>query len=195
MKNIALITLLALTITTTSFAQEASTYKLDASHSEIAFEVTHLGFSTVRGKFDQTEASINLNKEDLSQTSVSVEIQTASINTENAKRDGHLRSGDFFLAEEHPTITFISTGVSDVDGKKFKLHGNLTMRGVTNAVVLDAVYRGSVMMRGNELISIKANGSVLRKDYGISFGAVMETGGLVVSNEVDIIINIEAVKM
>ena len=176
-------------------AVQADEYVLDQPHSNVTFTVRHMAISKVRGTFNEFSGNLNLNPADTSKWSCEATIQVASIDTRNEKRDGHLKSGDFFDAENFPTISFTSTKFIPKGDNKFDIEGNLTMRGVTKPVTLQAELTGQVLDPwGNERIGATAKTTVNRMDYGVSWDNVMETGGLVVSHEVDIVLEIEAVK-
>lgn len=192
MKNLLFIaTFLALAVGT----QAQSNYQIDRSHSNVLFTVSHLVVSEVTGSFKDFDATLVTGKEDFSDAVVNVNIKSASIDTDNEKRDNHLRSGDFFLSEEHPEITFRSKSFKKTGAKTFIISGDLTMRGVTNAIDLNAEYNGEVKDPwGNTKTGWKATGRVNRLDYGLRWNALMETGGAVVGQDVDITINAEFLK-
>jgi polyisoprenoid-binding protein YceI len=182
---------------TTNAAPEIAvgTYTVDPSHSSVGFAVRHLGFSKVRGSFQAFEGSVTLDPSDLSTLGAEATIETASITTGDEKRDAHLRSDDFFAAETHPTLTFRATGVRDVASETLTLVGDLTMRGVTREVELDVVYLGEARDPwGGERVAFEARTVVNRKDYGLNWNAVLETGGFLVADEVEIILEVQAVR-
>lgn len=167
-----------------------TTYELDASHSNVLFTVSHLLISEVTGSFGEFQASLKASKPDFSDAVATMSIKTASINTDNAKRDEHLRSDDFFLAEKHPEITFVSKSFRKISDKKYVITGDLTMRGITRSVDLDAIYNGEVTDPwGNVKSAWKVTGRVNRFDYGLKWNALMEAGGAVVGQDVEIDIN------
>ena len=171
------------------------TYNLDISHSEIGFKIKHLGLSTVKGAFTAAEATLEMEGTDLSTLAASATIDVHSINTKNTDRDNHLRSGDFFDAEAFSAITFKSTGVSDVNGTSFKLHGDLTIRDTTESVVLDVEFLGSATDPwGGQRVAFEATGSFNRKDFGLTWNQVLEAGGLLVGEDVKLTFDIQAVK-
>lgn len=171
-------------------ALPSGTYTLDPAHSRVGFEVTHLVVSTVEGKFDQADATLKLAK-DPAQSSVEATVQIASVDTGNPKRDKHLRSGDFFDAEKYPTMTFKSRSFSLKDGK-LTVAGDLTLRGVTKPVTFEGRYNGAVKDGyGNEKVGANLRATINRKDFGVAWNAVVEAGP-VVSDDVDIVLNIEA---
>ncbi|GAA4506022.1 YceI family protein [Brevibacterium yomogidense] len=172
----------------------AGTWNIDAGHSQFAFIARHAGVSRVRGHFQVIGGAIAVGEE-FENSTVRAEAAASSITTGNEQRDGHLQSGDFLLAEENPTIVFESTGISDVDGTDFQLTGNLTMRGVTKEVTLSAEYAGAAEdPNGNTVAGFSATGRINRKDWGMSFDAVLKGGELLVSDRVTLEIDIEAVR-
>jgi len=173
---------------------DPSSWSIDASHSSISFKVRHLGISNVRGEFRAYDAKIMMEGTDLSTLSVNATIQTESVDTGNERRDGHLRSDDFFGAEEFPMITFVSTGVSEVDGDKFHLMGDLTIRDVTQSVVLEGEFLGTAMMRDTERAGFEAITTVNRKEFNLSWDQLTEAGGLIVGHDVEISLELELIK-
>lgn len=169
-------------------------WSVDKSHSNVGFKVRHLGISNVSGKFHDYEVDLAFDPADLSTLEATATIQIASIDTENQKRDDHLRSEDFFAAEEYPAMTFTSKEVRSVDGNDFELVGDLTIRGVTKEVVLDGTMVGTAVMRGNEIAALEASTTINRMDYGLQWNKLTEAGGVVVSHDVEIILEIEAAK-
>jgi polyisoprenoid-binding protein YceI len=169
------------------------TYAIDPSHTEIGFAVRHMAVSKVRGRFSTFEGTLQIG-EDQNDSRVSVTIDAGSVDTRDETRDNHLRTNDFFDVENHPTWTFESTGVTAVSPTSWKVDGDLTIRGVTRPVTLDVTLEGVVKdPYGNHRVGFSASASINRDDFGVSFGAVMETGGLVVAKKVDIQIEAEAV--
>lgn len=175
MKKIILSFAVAL-VSTATFAQD---WVLDKSHSNVGFSIVHLKISEVDGSFGKFDAKITSSKEDFSDAVIDFTAEVASVNTGNERRDGHLRSDDFFAAEKHPTISFKSTSVKKVSGNNYKITGNLTMRGVTKPITLDAVLRGPIDGRGGKkIVGIKASGTLNRIDFGVG------TSGAAVDDEV-----------
>ena len=165
---------------------------LDMSHSEIGFSVRHAGISKVRGRFDKFEGTIVTGSDPL-QSSVTATIDLSSVNTGEPNRDNHIRSADFFEVESHPTMTFRSTGVRP-DGDDFLLDGELTIRSVTRPVTLKLEVNGfGPDPFGGTRAGFTATAEINRRDFGVNFAAVMETGGAVVSDKVTIHLEIEAV--
>ncbi len=169
------------------------TFAIDPSHTELGFAVRHMAVSKVRGRFSTFEGTIDI-AEDPADSKVSVTIDARSVDTRDETRDNHLRTNDFFDVENHPTWTFDSTSVTGVSPTSWKVEGDLTIRGVTRPVTLDVTLEGVVKdPYGNHRVGFSASTSINRDDFGVSFGAVMETGGLVVAKKVDIQIEAEAV--
>jgi polyisoprenoid-binding protein YceI len=158
----------ALLIAGSAFAQ---TWSLDKSHSNMNFTVTHLVVSEVDGSFKTFDAKITSSKDDFSDAVIEFTADAASIFTNNDRRDQHLRSADFFDAEKFPTVTFKSKSIKKVDGKKYKVTGDLTLRGVTKSVELDFTLNGITENRGKKVAGIRVSGSILRSDFGIGAGS------------------------
>lgn len=173
-----------------------ATWTIDPSHSEVTFKVRHLMISTVKGSFGQYEATVEGDESnDFADAKVSFSADVASISTGNEQRDGHLKSPDFFAAEEHPKLTFVSTGIEKVGDKKYKLSGDLTIRATTKPIVLDVEYTGSAGdFYGNTKAGFDIKGKINRLDYGLSWNAVTEAGGIVVSDEVKLEIDAQMTK-
>lgn len=177
----------------TSVAQEAS-YSLDASHSNVGFKVRHNVISWVTGHFTKFEGTVKYDPKNIEATAASVTIDATSIDTEHVKRDEHLRSPDFFDTAAHPTITFVSTGVRNVTEEGgFDLVGNLTMHGVTRAVTLSVEpFLGPVTDGyGNTKIGTTASVTIDRQDFGVSWSMALDAGGLVVGDDVRIVLELE----
>ncbi|MEW6143873.1 MAG: YceI family protein [Thermodesulfobacteriota bacterium] len=174
---------------------EAEAYAIDPDHSQVIFKVKHMGISTVTGRFDLVEGSYTFDDKDISNSSVETTITTASINTNKQKRDDHLKSPDFLNVEKYPTITFKSKEVKKGDGEDFTIVGDLTINGVTKHVELDAEYGGKATdPMGNERTAFTAETEIDRKDYGITWNKTLDSGGLVVGDEVKIELEVEGIK-
>ncbi len=172
----------------------AGTYTLDASHSEVGFVARHAMVTKVRGYFRDLEGSITV-AEELADSSATATMKTASVDTGSADRDGHLRSADFFDVENHPEITFVSTGVANVSGTNFDLTGDLTIMGVTKPVTLEVEYDGTAQDPfGNVRAGFTASTTVEREDWGLSWNAALETGGVLVSKKITLNLEISAIK-
>lgn len=170
-------------------------WTIDASHSEIQFKVRHLMVSYVTGQFTKFNASIQTNGDDFSTAKVSFSADVNSISTNNEQRDAHLKNNDFFDAENHPELRFESNRLEKTGENDFKVYGTLTIRGISKPVVLDAEY-GGIMLDpwGNSRTGFSLTGKINRKDFGVSFGMVSETGGVLLGDEVKIVANVEFVK-
>jgi polyisoprenoid-binding protein YceI len=172
-----------------------STWTLDPAHTEIGFKVKHLVISTVSGKFSDFEGRMECDKEDFSDAKVFFTANVDSVTTGNEQRDGHLKSGDFFDAANHPTLSFISTSVLHKGDKEYILKGDLTIRGTSKPIELKVEFGGIQQdFYGNTVAGFELNGKINRQDYGLQWSAVTEAGGIVVSDEVKIHINAELVK-
>lgn len=170
-------------------------WQLDKSHSSINFSVRHMMISTARGRFEDFEGTFEVNEADPAQSKIDIQIQTASINTKDAQRDGHLKSPDFFDVEKYPTITFNSKRVEKAGGQNYRLVGDLTIKDVTKEVVLDVEYAGQVKSPwGTTNAGFTAQTKVNRKDWGLTWNVALETGGMLVGEDVTINIELELVK-
>ena len=167
------------------------TFAVDKAHSQVGFKVRHLGIANVRGSFQDYDATVRFDPEDLSTLQVEATIAVSSIDTGIERRDNHLRSDDFFNAEQFPAITFKSKAVRNLDGDAFELVGDLTIRDVTKEVVLEAEFLGMGMMRGTQKAGFEAETTINRFDYNLKWDALTEAGGLVVSENVQIILELE----
>lgn len=167
--------------------------QIDNSHSTVSFVVRHMAFAKVRGTFGTFEGTINFDAENVANSTANITIDANSVNTHDEKRDEHLRSNDFFGTDDNPTLTFVSTSV-EPDGDDLKIHGDLTINGVTKPVTLDAEFNGSGQSPfGFEVYSFSAETKINRKDFGVNWNAALETGGFLVSDDVKIEIEIEAI--
>ncbi len=178
------------------FASPASarTYKIDPAHSAVSFRVAHMVISRVNGRFDIFEGTVDYEKGNPKSWKTSAVIDASSIDTDNKKRDGHLRSADFFDVEKFPKIVFKSTKVTKVKGKKAKLHGEFTLHGVTKKIVMDVTIAGEITdSRGNRRVGAVATTTIDRRDYGLTWSKTLEAGGLMVGHEIDITLDIEAI--
>ena len=170
-------------------------WQFDPSHSSIGFSVRHMMVSKVRGEFTKWNGTFAFDDARPEAAAVNITIDAASIDTREAQRDGHLRSPDFFDAATYPHLTFASTKVEKVGAGDFKVYGDLTIRGVTRPVVLDAEYSGQVKdMQGGTRAGFSAKTSIERKDFGLVWNVVLEAGGFAVADKVDIHLDIEAVQ-
>ncbi len=172
-----------------------TTWKIDPTHSEVEFKVKHLMITNVTGHFGEYDATVTSSKDDFSDASVSFEASVNSISTKNGQRDEHLKSADFFDATNHPKLTFQSTGVKKKDAERFVLAGNLTIRGNTHPVELNVEYTGTTIDPwGQTKAGFELTGKINRKDFGLTWSATTEAGGLVVSDEVRLIAAVQVIK-
>lgn len=169
-------------------------YAIDKAHSAVSFRVRHLGISNVTGYFRQYDASIELDGNDLRTFKTSASIDVASIDTENGMRDNHLKSPDFFEVEKYPKLTFTSKRIQNINGNNFQIVGDLTIKATTKEVVLNAEYLGTTRMRDTEKVGFSASTTINRKEFGLMWDRITEAGGIVVSDEVRINLEIEADK-
>ncbi len=180
---------------TTSVQPSLRTFTIDPQHSRLGFAVRHMGFSKVRGSFEEFEGTVRMSPDDLSTLEAKATVQTASITTGTEDRDEHLRSGDFFAVEEHPTITFESREVRDIDEDTFTLVGDLTIRGTTKPVELEAEYLGEgTDPWGGTRVAFEAETTINRKEFGLNWNQALEAGGVLVGTEVTIRLEVQAVQ-
>ncbi|MEQ1919043.1 MAG: YceI family protein [Elusimicrobiota bacterium] len=171
----------------------AETYDIDSSHSQVGFRIKHL-VGKVPGRFTGFSGSIEYTPGKPGSWKVDAKIDPATINTDNQKRDGHLKASDFFDVAKFPEMSFKSTKITEVKGEKAKLHGDLTMHGVTKAVVLDLEIGGTTKDPwGKTRAGFSATGTINRKDFGITYNSVLDNGGLMLGEDVAISLDIESV--
>lgn len=191
-KKTTLATLLGLLVL--AAGAQAATYEIDASHSSVSFKVRHMMVSKVTGVFETFSGTLDFVEGDPGAWSVAAVIDMASVNTNDAKRDEHLRSPDFFDVEGHPEMVFKSTGVK-ADGGDYVLAGELTLMGVTRPVELELEFNGEIDDPwGNTRAGFSASGKLDRRDFGMSWNKTMDKGGIVVGNEVSFELEVEAIK-
>jgi polyisoprenoid-binding protein YceI len=170
-------------------------FEIDPIHSQVIFSVRHLMVSNVRGYFNVIRGQLHIDEQQPANSWVEAEAEAASINTRNEQRDAHLRSADFFEAAKYPTLTFKSTQVSQVEGSEYKVSGDLTIHGVTRPVTFEVEYHGQnahPMMGVRTGLSAKAK--INRKDFGLTYGTVAEAGQVLLSENVNIEIDLEAIR-
>lgn len=193
MKKILFIIATVLVITISAVAQ--TTWTVDNVHSNVKFSVSHLIVAEVEGSFKVYSGTLKYSQPDFSDASVEFSVDVNSINTDNERRDQHLKSDDFFNAEKYPKITFKSVSWKKVNDQTYILEGDLTMRDVTKRVAFTVLYGGSIKDPwGNERAGFKATTVINRFDYNLKFNALTETGGAVVGKDVSITLNLEFVK-
>lgn len=170
-------------------------YNIDTSHSLIEFSVKHMMVTTVKGRFTKFQGNVEIDEATPANSKVDVSIETASITTGDDGRDGHLRGGDFFDAEKYPTITFSSKTIEALGGEKYRVTGDLTMHGVTRPVSFDITREGVTKnMQGKALQAFSANLALSRKEFGLEWNVALESGGLLVSDQVKISLEIQALE-
>lgn len=182
----------------TEQSTKVSRWKIDPAHTQVEFKARHMMITTVRGRFADVSGTVVVDEANPDNSRVEVEIDAISIDTRESDRDTHLRSEDFLNVEKHPKITFRSKGIEGAHreaGDEFKVVGDLTIRGETREVVLDARYEG----RGNdpwggERAGFSASTKIDRREWGLTWNAALETGGILVSNDLDIELQVQAVR-
>ena len=181
--------------TTTGFTKIAGTYTIDPAHTRIGFVARHAMVTKVRGAFNEFEGSVVLDGDNPANSTAKVTIKAESIDTRNAQRDEHLRNNDFLDVASYPEITFVSTGVRQTGETEFELTGDLTIKGVTNPVTIPFSYEGSATDPfGNLRVGFEGSVTINRKDYGVTWNAALETGGVLVSDKITLEFEISAVK-
>ncbi|MDF1999533.1 YceI family protein [Peribacillus frigoritolerans] len=168
---------------------------VDPTHSAIEFSVKHMMIAKVKGSFNKFEASILANPSDLTTAEIDFTVDVASIDTRNADRDNHLRSADFFDVEKKPTLTFKSTKIVKTDEDEYDVTGNVTLNGVTQEETFNITFEGQGKDPwGNEKAGFSGKGKVKRSDYGLTYNAALETGGVLIGDQITLTIEIEAAK-
>jgi len=169
-------------------------WTVDKDHSSVKFSVTHLVISEVTGEFKSYDGSIEASNDDFKDAKINFTVDVASINTDNSKRDTHLKSDDFFNAEKFPKITFKGKSLEKIGDDKYRLVGDFTIRDVTKEITLDVVYNGTIKAFGSTKAGFKITGSVNRFDYNLKWNTLTELGGVVVGKTVNLIVNLELIK-
>lgn len=180
-----------------SATQSLATTKwaIDPAHTEVQFKVKHLVIATVSGSFKTFAGTVETEEEDFNNAKIDFTIEAGSIDTGNSDRDNHLKSDDFFAVDKHPSIAFSNGVLKKTSGNDYKLTGQLSLRGVSKEITLDVEYGGSVVDPwGNTKVGFEINGKINRKDFGLTWNAPIEAGGVVVSEEVKLHINAELAK-
>jgi polyisoprenoid-binding protein YceI len=172
-----------------------ATWNIDTAHSAIHFSVRHMVVSRTRGRFTKWSGQIEFDPARPREASVKVDIDPASIDTAEDQRDAHLRSADFFDVEKCPLATFRSTKIEELDGDRYRVTGDLTLHGVTKSIVLDAVFEGSAKDPwGGERAGFSAQATLDRTEFGLGWNKLLETGGVLVGNKIELQLEVEAVK-
>ncbi len=171
-------------------------WKIDTSHTNLEFGVKHMMITTVRGRFNKFDGTITVDPQNLLNSKVEGWVDLSSIDTRDANRDAHLRSSDFFDAETHPQMTFVSKRIQHVGGDEYKVIGDLTIRGVTREFTFDVTSEGQYKNPwGSVVWGLTAKGSLNRKDYGLNWNVALETGGVLVGEQVKINVELELVQV
>lgn len=172
-----------------------SKWALDPAHSSIDFSVRHMMIAKVKGSFNNFTASIEADPTDLTTANVEFSVELASVDTRNEDRDNHLRSADFFDVENHPNMTFTSTSIEKTGEGEYDLTGDLTIRGVTRSETFTVTFEGTGKDPwGNEKVGFNAEGKIKRSDYGLTWNAALETGGVLVGDEIKVSLEIQAAR-
>jgi polyisoprenoid-binding protein YceI len=190
-KTLSLIALVILLGAVPAAAQ--GTYSIDTAHSNVGFKIRHL-VARVSGSFTEFDGTITADFQNLDASSVEFVIKTASIDTGNEKRDGHLRSGDFFDVENHPEITFKSSKITKKDDDTYVVAGILNMRGVAQPVILNVDHLGEMQAMGGTRGGYEISTTINRQDFGVSWNRTLDQGGVVLGDDVEVTINLEVVK-
>jgi polyisoprenoid-binding protein YceI len=167
---------------------------IDDAHTHLGFSVKHMMVTTVRGQFKKYRGTVDLNPKDFAASTFEGEVDVTSIDTGNGQRDDHLRTNDFFDAPNHPTIRFKSARIESKGGAEFVVHGDITIRGVTKPIALEAEFHGlSKNPWGKTVAGLSGHATINRKDFGVNYNAILEAGGVAVSEKVKIELDVELV--
>ncbi|GJM40371.1 MAG: polyisoprenoid-binding protein [Ardenticatenaceae bacterium] len=170
-------------------------WQIDTSHSHVYFTARHMMISKVRGSFENFSGTVNFDEETPPNTTVNIEVELASVNTRDEKRDGHLKSPDFFDVANFPTMKFVSNRVEQIDANNGRLYGQLTIKDITKEIVLDVEYAGTAKSPwGTESAGFSARGKLNRKEWGLNWNQALETGGVLVGDTINIEIELELIK-
>lgn len=181
--------------TATSFAQLTGEYTLDTAHTRIGFVARHAMVTKVRGSFNDFSGTAHIDGDKPSNSSVTVTIKVDSIDTRNADRDNHLRSNDFLQVADYPEITFTSTAIEQADDNNFDVTGELTIKGVTKSITVPFSFEGAAKDPfGNDRIGLEGSTTINRKDFGVTWNAALETGGVLVGDKIQLEFEISAIK-
>lgn len=168
---------------------------VDASHSAVEFSVRHMMIAKVKGAFHEFEAEIEADIQDLTTADIAFKINLSSVDTRNGDRDGHLKSADFFDVENHPTLDFKATSITKSGEGEYELTGDVSLHGVTRSETFEVTFEGSGKDPwGNTKAGFSATGAIKRSDYGLTYNAALETGGVLIGDEVKISLEIEALQ-
>lgn len=170
-------------------------WKIDPAHSHISFSIRHMMISNVNGRFENFSGTVEFNEEEPARSSVDVQIEAASINTREPKRDGHLKSPDFLDVEKYPYLTFKSKRIEKIDDHHGRIYGDLTIKDITNEIVLDVEYAGQAKSPwGQTSAGFSATTQINRKDWGLNWNQALETGGVLVGDTLKVDIQLEIIK-
>ncbi|WP_416825645.1 YceI family protein [Ectobacillus polymachus] len=170
-------------------------WALDPAHTDVDFSIRHMMISKVKGAFESFSAEIEADPTDLTTAAITFTVDLESINTRNTDRDNHLRSADFFNVEETPKLTFVATSIVKTGENEYEMTGDVTLHGITRAETFDVTYEGSGKDPwGNEKAGFAVEGKLKRSDYSLTYNAALETGGVLIGDEVKISIELQAVK-
>lgn len=185
----------ALLLAVMAVTAPAATWNFDKAHSSIGFSVRHMVISKTTGKFNDFDGVLEFDGENVEFGKVDFTVQMTSVNTDDEKRDGHLRTGDFFDVEKYPTMTFKSTKVGDMKGSSFQLTGILTIKDVSKEVTFDCEYHGAIKdPRGNTRAGFTAETEINRQDFNVSFSKTLDGGGLIVGDNVIVKLELETIQ-
>ncbi|MFJ8112246.1 YceI family protein [Streptomyces sp. NPDC096132] len=180
---------------TADLAALTGDYAIDPAHSTIGFVARHAMVTNVKGKFNDFTGSLHLDGGDPSRSTASIDVKMESIDTGSADRDGHLKSSDFFKIDEFPTMTFRSTSAEALGGDDYRITGDLSILGVTKAITIDLEFNGSAKDPfGNERVGFEGKAEILRSEWGLTWNAALETGGVLVSDKIKLNFDISAIK-
>jgi polyisoprenoid-binding protein YceI len=191
MKRIYNVALMAILLVAATGAMAQTKWTVDKLHSNVKFSVQHMVVAEMEGSFKMFDGTMEHSKADFSDAKINFTVDVASVNTDNERRDGHLKADDFFNAEKFPKMTFVSTSVKPAGQGKYKIAGNLTIRDVTKPVVFDVTHGGVLKTQKGSKAGFKARTTINRFDYNLKWDRATETGGLVVGKEVEIVVNVE----
>ncbi|MFF7188027.1 YceI family protein [Streptomyces sp. NPDC008222] len=170
-------------------------YVVDPSHTTIGFVARHAMVTNVKGGFQDFEGTLHLDGSDPSRSRATIDVKMDSIDTGSADRDGHLKSADFFKTDDHPTMTFRSTGAQALGGDDYRITGDLTILGTTKSVSIDLEFNGAAKDPfGNERVGFEGKTEILRSEWGLTWNAALETGGVLVSDKIKLVFDISAIK-
>ncbi|NDC78600.1 MAG: polyisoprenoid-binding protein [Chitinophagia bacterium] len=181
----------AIVVTSTTTSAQSTKWAVDKAHSNVKFTVTHMAISEVDGNFKSFDGTLESAKQDFSDAKIQFSIDVASIGTDNENRDNHLKGDDFFNAAQFPKISFTSTSMKPLGGNKYQLTGTMTVRDVTKTVTWDVTYGGIMSTPRGRKAGFKAKATINRFDYNLKWNRAMEAGGLVVGENVDVVLNIQ----